>query len=291
MLTFFTIPKPFTGHMAIIQRNAIKSWLALRPHCEVLLLGDDKGVAEIAGEWGLRHITDIDKNEFGTPLVPSIFSRAEQEASNPVVAYVNADIVLMTDFLNAVSQITFRKFLMVGQRYDLDVSELIRLEQAGWEQSFRADVDARGTLHAVTGLDYFVYRKGLWRDIPPFAIGRTAWDNWLVYGAKKRGAAIVNATEVVRAVHQNHDYAHITDPKGVWVGDESLANQGLAPYTHSFDVRDADWQLTDKGLVRNLCQECVWHQIAHWPILHPRLYRRLASVNWRVALLLEKLFQ
>ena len=31
MLTIFTIPKPFVGHIGVIQRNAIISWLNLSP--------------------------------------------------------------------------------------------------------------------------------------------------------------------------------------------------------------------------------------------------------------------
>ena len=45
MLTFFTTAKPFRGHNAIIQRNALKSWTLLRPDVEVILFGDDEGAA------------------------------------------------------------------------------------------------------------------------------------------------------------------------------------------------------------------------------------------------------
>jgi hypothetical protein len=51
MLTIFTIPKPFRGHIEVIQRNAIESWLRLRPQCEIILCGDDPGVAEAASEY------------------------------------------------------------------------------------------------------------------------------------------------------------------------------------------------------------------------------------------------
>jgi hypothetical protein len=46
MLTIFAIPKPFRGHIGVIQRNAICSWLELRQACEIILLGDDEGTAE-----------------------------------------------------------------------------------------------------------------------------------------------------------------------------------------------------------------------------------------------------
>ena len=48
MLTFFTTAKPFKGHSAIIQRNALKSWTLLDPDIEVILFGDEEGAAEVA---------------------------------------------------------------------------------------------------------------------------------------------------------------------------------------------------------------------------------------------------
>ena len=44
-LTIFTAPKPFTDpHIALIQRNAILSWLHLGPRVAVILLGEELGL-------------------------------------------------------------------------------------------------------------------------------------------------------------------------------------------------------------------------------------------------------
>jgi len=45
MLTIFIASKPFSGHIDIIQQNAIRSWLSLRPECEIILFGGEKGTA------------------------------------------------------------------------------------------------------------------------------------------------------------------------------------------------------------------------------------------------------
>ena len=48
LLTLFSAPKPFTDpHIALIQRNAIRSWTLL-PDVEVILLGEETGLAEAA---------------------------------------------------------------------------------------------------------------------------------------------------------------------------------------------------------------------------------------------------
>jgi hypothetical protein len=43
MITFFTTPKPFCGHIGVIQRNAIESWKRIRPSVEVIPFGDEEG--------------------------------------------------------------------------------------------------------------------------------------------------------------------------------------------------------------------------------------------------------
>jgi len=48
LITLFSAPKPFTDlHIAMIQRNAIKSWTLLSD-VEVILLGEETGLAEAA---------------------------------------------------------------------------------------------------------------------------------------------------------------------------------------------------------------------------------------------------
>ena len=105
-LTIFTAPKPFTDpHIAVIQRNAIQSWMHLGQGVEVILVGDETGMAEVAGEYGLTHLPDVEANEWGTPLVSSIFGLARQASESHLLAYVNADILLMPDFLDVSQQV------------------------------------------------------------------------------------------------------------------------------------------------------------------------------------------
>src|SRR5207247_9696761 len=59
LLTIFSIPKPFRGHIGTIQRNAIQSWLQLSPRCEVILYGNDPGVAEAAAAHVVKHTSHI----------------------------------------------------------------------------------------------------------------------------------------------------------------------------------------------------------------------------------------
>ena len=104
-VTIFTTPKLFRGHFGTIQTNAIRSWLSLRPACEVILFGNDEGIADVAAELGVQHIPEVECNEYGTPLFSSIFSVAQNIASNQIMCFVSADIILMSDFLPAVQSV------------------------------------------------------------------------------------------------------------------------------------------------------------------------------------------
>jgi hypothetical protein len=253
VLTLFAIPKPFVGHIGVIQQNALESWARLQPRCEVLLMGDDAGTAEAATRFGFQHAGQVRRNEFGTPCVDDLFAQAQARSRHEILAYVNADIVLGADFIEAVERVRRwqPRFLVVGQRWDLDVTAPLEFSTA-WEEELRGRLAQGGRLHEPTGIDYFVFPRGLWGELPPFAIGRTVWDNWLIYRARSLGAAVVDATVAITAVHQNHDYAHHPGgAAGLWQGPEARRNRELAGGEERvYDVRDADWRLTAGGVRR-----------------------------------------
>ena len=250
MITLFTTPKPFRGHIDVIQRNAIHSWTLLRPACEIILIGDEDGVAEVAAEYRVRHVPEMARNEHGTPLVNDLFETGQRLAVNDLMCYINCDIVLMSDFMRAIEEVARLKhrFLMVGHRWNLDVTESLDFGPE-WEGTFRARLTNDGTLGHPTAIDYFVFPRGLWGDIPPFALGRTKWDNWLLSRALAREAVLIDATPTVMIAHQNHDYSHHPDGHaGIWHGAEAKRNFELAGgWVNITSLKDATHTLTPEG--------------------------------------------
>jgi len=274
MLTIFSTPKPFRGHIEVIQTNAIKNWLQLRPQCEVILFGSDEGTAEVAARLDTRHVPEVDRNEYGTPLVSSMFKLAQEMASHQVMCYVNADIILMSDFLPAIRQIKQWPFLLIGQRWDIDCEELIDFSNPSWEAQLRAHLAKRGKLHAPTGLDYFVFPRGLYRDTPPFAVGRPGWDNWMVYRARTSKVPVIDATKAITVVHQNHDYEHHPEgKKGIFKGLEAERNlELLGGDEYALCVNHATWVLASQGLKRAFTLRHLYYQMHALPALVPRLH-------------------
>ncbi len=274
MLTIFTAPKPFRGHIAVIQKNAIRSWLKLCPECEVILFGDEDGVAETAAELGTRYVGEVKRNEYGTPLISDLFAQAQRLTTHALLCYSNADIILMSDFLQAVERLSHykRRFLMVGRRWNLDVTSLLNFD-SGWEDRLRSRVRREGILYSHKAMDYFVFPTGILGSVPNFAVGRAGWDNWMLYRARELGVAVVDATTSVMAVHQNHDYSHYNrGAVGVFEGPEAKRNVELAGgLKYLFRMRDATYILTPEGLKRPLDW---WHLRRHLdtlPLFHPSL--------------------
>ena len=95
-------------------------------------------------------------------------------------------------------------------------------------------------LRGAAALDWFVFPHDLYREVPPFAIGRACFDNWLVWQARQEGI-VVDATRDVVAVHQRHDYAHLAGGKEeAYYGEEAARNLELAGgKAHLYTIHDA----------------------------------------------------
>ncbi len=265
LLTLFSAPKPFTHpHIAVIQRNAVRSWVALGEEVEVFLVGDEDGIGQASAECGAGWLPDVRRNEAGTPLVSSIVDLARRAGRAPLLAYVNADVMLLPDFIPAARQVSaqLERFLLIGQRWDLDVRAALDFGP-GWDARLRADLHARGRLHQPAGSDYFLFPAAVFTETPDFAIGRAGWDNWMIYQARRQGWPVVDGTPSLVVIHQDHDYSHLPGGRPHYEMPESFANQALAGGSANlYMVLDSDRQLVG-GRVRR----------PRWT--YPRLLRRI----------------
>ena len=248
MITIFATPKPFVGHINIIQRNAIKSWKLLHPGCEIILFGDDAGTQEIASELGLRHEKKMILNEKKAKILNYMFDRAHELAKNDILCYVNCDMILMSDFINAIQRVSAwkKKFLMVSRRWNLDITGSIDFTKPDWEKALKAEVSKKGIQGDYTFIDYFAFSKGLYyKNVLPFVL-RTMWDDWLIWKARSLRVPVVNASAVITAVHQNHDYSYYPGGKnGVYCGEDAVYNTKLmGGWPHFYTIERATYNMT-----------------------------------------------
>lgn len=250
MLTVFTIPKAFKGRIKTIQLNAIGSWLRLKPPYEVLLFGNEEGTAEAASQLGVKHIQEIECSDYGTPLVSCAFRLAQKLSTGDLFCYVNADIILVGDFVSSLARVEGKSFLVVGRRWDVDLGGSIDFSDPSWESKLLEHVHSNGVLHRPQGLDYFVFPRGLFEEMPPFVVGRVGWDNWMVLHARLSRVPVVDATRAITAIHQNHDYSHLPEGEVTMRGGvEAKHNlELLGGRYRALDVRDATYILTSDGV-------------------------------------------
>jgi hypothetical protein len=253
VLTIFTIPKAFWGHVGVIQRNAIQSWKRLHPEIEIILFGGEEGTAQAAGEAGAQHLREVAVNEHGTPLLNDVFRQAEKAARGELLCYANADILLPGAFAEGVTlaRKAFGKFLMVSRRVNVDVTEPLAFAE-GWERKLRSQSTA--ALGDYTAIDVFVFSKGTYREMPPFAIGRLWFDQWLIKSAREQGWPVVDASRIAPVLHQNHDYNHVAGgAERVWRGSEAKRNFALyGGVRHGHTLLDATHEITREGGLRRI---------------------------------------
>ena len=253
LITLFSSPKPFTDpHIAMIQRNAIKSWTLL-PNVEIILLGEETGLAEAARELGVKHIPNVARNESGTPLISAMFQLAQENSNSNLLCIINADMILMPDFIEATKQTVKLKdkFILLSQRWDLDVTQPLDFS-TGWENRLQSMVHRQGQLHRPAGSDFFLFPKSCYMDVPNFTIGRAGWDNWMIYKARNAGWAVIDCTPSVMIVHQNHDYSHLPDSQPHYNHPDSDENIRLAGGQANvrYTILDSTHQLVGGKLAR-----------------------------------------
>src|SRR5215472_681530 len=271
MLTLFTTPKPFRGHIDVIQRNALSSWKNLWPDIQIIVFGPEQGAAEVCAEYDLEHESKVEATPIGTKRIDCIFHRAQAIARHKLLCYCNCDILLLSDFARAAERVirTHKRFLMVGRRWDTPVTEPYREFSPATETELRRITNSTGIQQPGYSVDYFLFSHGLYNEMPPLLIGRVWWDHWLVWHARDTGADVVDVSSQVTAIHQNHDYGyHPQGAQGVWNDEQAVSNYvNAGGRWHLYTIDDATSILDANGERRN------WRRFTarYWRYLRPNV--------------------
>lgn len=239
-LTFFTFPKPFTGDRAVAQRNAIHSWILLEPRPTVILFGNATGTDSVAKELDVIHAPVVESSPTGLPYMASMMAKAALLAPARCFVFINSDIILSPEFGAVVEAVEtyYSRYVMIGKRTEL----------SGWTAAVRDRISVEAAIRSARNLgylqkgcfiDYIAFTEGVWDEIPRFVIGRPRFDQWLVHHALlSASVAVVDASDVIAAVHQAHDYHHLRSSSTQGI----IANYSAIDYMSLHrDDPDAEW--------------------------------------------------
>lgn len=232
--------KPFRDRVGFIQMRAIENWKKMFPGARIVDFQHEtrtpvEGVERLVVEGEAGH----------PPTFNAIADWAAQNCRGEVCLYLNADIL----FEKYELKFPDGDFLGIGQRIDT-------LPEGGQR------------LHRPSGMDYFFFRAGMFADLPQTVVGRAYYDCALVAWCLRRGVKVVDLTAVVTALHQWHDYSHVSSGrKEVFEGAEAKANKAkneLADFGPH--IADAPYAMTTDGkIIPN--PKCSWlRQHGYWKL-------------------------
>lgn len=208
-LTFFSLPRAFSGEFNDIQQNAILSWRAKCPSSEIILFGNEEGTHEMCYKVSAQQHAEIQLNNFGTPFIHSVFGDAQKLATADTLCYINTDVILLHNLENItiLTKQKFRKFLLVACRWELNLRKKLNFDK-DWKTILQNELSEHGQppWPLYSGIDCFIFSKNLFpvEHFPKFLLGREVWDSWIITDAIHRQIPVINISEEIIVIHQTH---------------------------------------------------------------------------------------
>ena len=301
MITIFTTPKDFIGHFDVIQSNAIQSWRKISDEIEIIIFGNSRGSKEIAGSINGIYIDYNRTNEFNTPYLDDMFEIAQNISKYDIMCYVNSDIILPSNFLNSVSICSkkYSKFLMVGYRWNLDLKTKINFDDKVENKQIFKLAKETALKSIPSCIDYHVFTKYLWKKIPEFLVGRTMYDNWLIWKTRRKMVPVIDATENIFVIHQEHDYSTIKtainklDRSGKsYEGSEQAHNFKFLGNDNfkTLNLLDCSYKIIDCKIVKNNSDNAKRRYLHRLPKVFPELaipIKIFRRIYWKYLILIK----
>jgi hypothetical protein len=207
-IIFVTSCKPITNEsLSIIQKNSIDSWLSLDIEKKILIINKDQSVKNLFRDSNVTIIEDYEcSNHSDIPTWRTMRDKAVTIADkDDIIVWVNSDVMFDKSLVETINVVRNEvdDFVLVGQKLD-------------WQNFYNLKDFSRISeltpmnLHGEWAIDYFIFKKNAFENVPPFFIARMRFDNFLMNKAINEYTAI-DCTETILCVHHRHDYGQNID--------------------------------------------------------------------------------
>ena len=284
MITIFCTPKNFEGIFDVIQKNAIRSWRKVSSEIEIIIFGDSFGAKEIASEVNGIYYPKIKCSKNGVPFLSDLFDKANKISVNDTLMFINADIIIPKNIFDPIKIIKnqFQNFLSVGSRWDLDVDQSINFEKEDIVKLFWEKANNYSVRSSPAAIDYFIFNKNSIKKIPDFVIGRPGYDNWLLWYARRNLIPLIDLSNEIRVIHQNHhfNFHNIKQDPKIYYEEDGLNNRKIHG-NKVLNLLDANYELINGMINKKKSKEWFDRNLRSLPQIFPeisfvlKLYRKI----------------
>ena len=190
----------------LVHNLTVHNWLSLRPYVIPVIFTNETEVADECRRMGWEVFPVRVAAADDIPVLKYMYQDVMEAFNTTFYAYSNGDILYTESLVDTLvglvnSQISLQApVLLVGKR--TNVVNVTESEGSTFE-NLTAIAKGRGSLFTGYAEDYFITpRVYPWKDIAEVVIGRRAYDNWLVWYARKQKQVVIDATSTLLAVHQ-----------------------------------------------------------------------------------------
>lgn len=193
-----------------INNRTLFNWKSL-PYVKLVVFTNSTVVKYYSEQAGFE-VLPIIKEASGAPVLPAMFVTVMKKFASEFYAFANGDILFTGSLVDTLEHIHCNLeqsrrqngLLVVGRRYNIP-AQLVSDEVAtSWEQLDY--ISKSGSLFQADAEDYFITDKSYpWHDFLPVAIGRRAYDNWVVAYSRYHNITVIDASESIQCLHQTLD--------------------------------------------------------------------------------------
>ena len=212
LLTLFTT-WTYSSNKTLLHNLTVRNWISLRPFIIPVVFTNDSIIAEECIEQGWDVLPVRVDAAGGVPVLKHMYKDVMATYNTTFYAYSNSDILYTGTLIETLASLINSSLdlekptLIIGRRTNIKL--LTETEGSSWN-NLTAVSKTRGQIFASNAEDYFITTRVYpWEGIPDLVIGRRAYDNWLVFQARKNKHIVVDVTKTVLAVHQTTEAGNL----------------------------------------------------------------------------------